>query len=112
MRKNATTESALVPNTRGEKKWVYEMNIWTNPTVLGTCAKVFSIAAAGPVVLMLLITWHEDGFVTLPAGSRDPRAGPPSGSCSARQSRERTRMMVGSSFVEGGSVHARALAPA
>ncbi len=49
-------------NAKGELKWVYEMSLWTNPTVLGTCAKAFSVACALPVLLVFVITWSEDGI--------------------------------------------------
>ena len=47
---------------RDVHKWVYEMSMWANPTVLGTCVKAFSVAAALPVLLMFVLTWFEDGI--------------------------------------------------
>lgn len=62
LREDEEPEAGSADPAQGKRQWVYEMNVWTNPTVLITCAKVFAFAAGMPVLLIFLMTWHEDGI--------------------------------------------------
>lgn len=47
----------------GMMRWVYEMNMWKNPTVLITIGKVLLIASLAPSILMFFLTSFEDGLM-------------------------------------------------
>ena len=58
-------ESEIFQNiSKGEDgiyRWAYEVNMWTNPTILITLIKVLSTAAALPILLVTLLSLFEQG---------------------------------------------------
>ncbi len=59
----APSDSELYNCTDGIMRWVYELNMWKNPTIMITSAKAFFLAALVPAVLVGAITFFEDGFM-------------------------------------------------
>ena len=47
--------SNILNDEQGVYRWVYEFNLWTNPTILFTVAKVFLIAFAVVMAFLLLL---------------------------------------------------------
>ena len=47
--------SNILKDEQGVYRWVYEFNLWTNPTILFTVAKVFLIAFAVVMAFLLLL---------------------------------------------------------
>lgn len=46
----------------GIYRWVYEMNLWTNPTIIITVIKVFSLATAVPILVVILSGLFRGGL--------------------------------------------------
>ncbi|HZJ83607.1 MAG TPA: hypothetical protein VFD57_07340 [Clostridia bacterium] len=47
---------------KGIYRWTYEMNMWTNPTIIITLAKVLLLGAAVPILFVTLLALFEQGL--------------------------------------------------
>jgi len=62
--KTALPESGdpgLLTTPDGVLRWTYELNMWKNPTILITLIKGLSLAAAVPVLLVVVLALVENG---------------------------------------------------
>lgn len=54
--------SDLLAGSDGFLRWAYEVNMWKNPTIFITAAKVLLLAAMAPVLLVVILTLVESGI--------------------------------------------------
>ncbi len=52
----------LLAGSDGVLRWAYQMNMWTNPTILITTVKVILLAASVPVLLVVILALVESGI--------------------------------------------------
>lgn len=55
-------EEQLRRDTDHYYRWNYSMNLWKNPTVIVTVAKILLIAGSVPVLLMTFLTFIDEGL--------------------------------------------------
>lgn len=53
--------TGLLAGSDGVLRWTYQMNMWRNPTIFITTAKVILLAAAVPVLLVVVLALVESG---------------------------------------------------
>ncbi|UMZ73716.1 hypothetical protein [Natranaerofaba carboxydovora] len=58
-----TCDSEFYKCEDGVIRWIYELSLWKNPTIIISLLKVFLLASFFPVTIVGLITLFESGFV-------------------------------------------------
>ncbi len=58
-----TCKPEFYKSNDGVIRWVYELNMWKNPTIMITTIKVFFLASLVPGILVGIITLLESGFI-------------------------------------------------
>lgn len=63
MPQEITLPQEMTIDRDGMIRWIYELNMWKNPTLLITLGKVFFLASLVPSFFMLFLTTIDDGLV-------------------------------------------------